>query len=102
MVKTKKKEKQVVPNIIVNVTNANTQSSTNDRQFNNGREIVERNWTTAMILSVLLGWIGVDRFYAGHYGLGLLKLFTLSCYGIWWIIDIIMFATKNVRYVKWV
>ena len=62
--------------------------------------IVSRSYTIALLLSIFLGWLGVDRFYVNHIGLGLLKLITLGAGGIWWIIDIIMFATKNVSYVK--
>ncbi len=49
--------------------------------------------TTALILSVLVGGLGVDRFYLGYTGIGLLKLFTGGCFGILWIIDIIYIAT---------
>ena len=53
----------------------------------------DKDWTTLLILSVLLGGLGVDRFYAGHIGLGVLKLLTVGGCGIWALIDIIMVAT---------
>ncbi len=53
----------------------------------------DKDWTTLLILSVLLGGLGVDRFYAGHIGLGVLKLITIGGCGIWALIDIIMVAT---------
>ena len=53
----------------------------------------DKDWTTLLILSVLLGGVGVDRFYAGHIGLGVLKLITIGGCGIWALIDIIMVAT---------
>ena len=51
--------------------------------------------TLALILSVLLGGLGVDRFYLGYTGIGVLKLLTGGCFGILWIIDIINIATGN-------
>ena len=55
----------------------------------------DKDWTTLLILSVLLGGLGVDRFYAGHIGLGVLKLLTLGGCGIWSLIDIILVAVGN-------
>lgn len=49
--------------------------------------------TTALILSCLVGGLGVDRFYLGYTGMGVLKLLTGGCFGILWIIDIINIAT---------
>lgn len=65
------------------------------------KQIVTRNYGTALILSIFLGFFGIDRFYVNHVGLGLLKLFTLGFAGFWWLIDIILFATKNINYVRW-
>ena len=53
----------------------------------------DKDWTTLLILSVLLCGFGADRFYAGHIGLGVLKLLTLGACGIWALIDIILVAT---------
>ena len=65
------------------------------------KPIRKRNYVVALILSILFGWLGVDRFYVNHIGLGILKLITLGGLGIWWLIDIIMFVTKNISYVEW-
>ncbi len=46
-----------------------------------------KNPTTALILGILFGGVGVDRFYIGDIGLGLGKLFTLGGLGIWALVD---------------
>ena len=56
-----------------------------------------KSFTTALILSILLGGLGVDRFYMGYVGLGILKLLTGGGFGIWWLIDVIMIATKSLK-----
>jgi TM2 domain-containing membrane protein YozV len=52
-----------------------------------------KNWTVTLLLAILVGSLGVDRFYTGHIGLGILKLITCGGLGIWWLIDIILIAT---------
>jgi len=53
--------------------------------------------STALILSILLGEFGIDRFYLGYTGLGVLKLITFGGAGIWWLIDIIKIATGSMK-----
>ena len=52
------------------------------------------NWVLTLVMSIIFGGLGVDRFIMGHVGLGLLKLITAGGCGIWWLIDIILIATK--------
>lgn len=56
-----------------------------------------KNPTVALILSIFLGDLGIDRFYIGDIGLGVLKLVTLGGFGIWWLVDlfVIQQCTRN-------
>lgn len=56
-----------------------------------------KNKTIALIFSVLLGGLGVDRFYLGYTGMGVLKLLTGGCLGILWIIDIVFIAMGKLQ-----
>lgn len=53
--------------------------------------------TIALVLSLLIGAYGVDRFYIGDTGVGIGKLLTCGGFGIWAIIDwfLIMGATRE-------
>lgn len=56
-----------------------------------------KNPTLALILSIALGYWGIDRFYIGDLPIGAGKLLTCGGAWIWYIIDIfmIMDATKK-------
>lgn len=53
------------------------------------------NWIVTLIMSIIFGGLGVDRFIMGHVGLGILKLITFGGCGIWWLVDLILIATKH-------
>lgn len=65
-------------------------------------DVREVNWVLCLIFSIVFGWMGVDRFIMGKVGTGLLKLFTFGGLGVWWIVDIILIATKyQFKNVEW-
>lgn len=51
--------------------------------------------TTSLVLSILVGGLGVDRFYIGDVGLGVLKLITGGGMGIWWLVDMFVISNKT-------
>jgi TM2 domain-containing membrane protein YozV len=58
--------------------------------------------TVLLIVSILIGSLGIDRFMLGHVGLGVGKLLTCGGLGIWTIIDwfLIMGAAREENFNK--
>jgi TM2 domain-containing membrane protein YozV len=52
-----------------------------------------RSWRVAFLLSLFLGPFGADRFYIGRTRSAIVKLVTLSCFGVWWLSDFILIAS---------
>jgi TM2 domain-containing membrane protein YozV len=58
--------------------------------------------TTSIIVSILAGGLGIDRFLIGDTGLGIGKLLTCGGLGIWALVDwfLIMGATREKNFIK--
>ena len=57
----------------------------------------EKSFVAALILCLLLGFLGVHRFYVGKVGTGILMLLTLGGLGVWALIDLVIIATQSFK-----
>lgn len=62
-----------------------------------GYIVANKSFLTTWLLSLLLGNLGVDRFYLGKIGTGIAKLLTAGGLGIWSLIDVIITLTGNAK-----
>lgn len=55
------------------------------------KSISSKSRVVALLLCLLVGWLGAHRFYAGKIGSGILMiLIGWLTLGIWWLVDLIM------------
>ena len=63
----------------------------------NTAEASDKNFIILLLLSIFIGGLGIDRFYIGKIGTGILKLITFGGFGIWWLIDLIVIVSGNMK-----
>lgn len=58
--------------------------------------------TVMLILSLFVGYLGIDRILLGDIGLGIVKMLTCGGFGIWTLVDlfIIMDRTRDHNFQK--
>lgn len=57
----------------------------------------QRHFLAVFFLSFMWGTFGVDRFYLGKIGTGLLKLVTFGGFGVWVMIDLLLIMSGTMR-----
>lgn len=50
----------------------------------------------AFFLSLLFGYLGIDRFYLGMYFSGIAKMVTVGGAGVWWLIDLVRIGSSPI------
>ena len=98
-------ERQVINSSIQNIESTrpsafgNRSLQKDERRQN--REVVKelrsegKSQIVALILAIVVGLLGVHRFYLGYTGIGVLMILTAGCCGVLALIDIIRIATGN-------
>jgi len=56
-----------------------------------------KSWTVALILCILIGGLGIHRFYLGYTWQGVVQLLTLGGLGVWTLIDLIRIITRDLQ-----
>ncbi|CAI2348994.1 unnamed protein product [Caenorhabditis sp. 36 PRJEB53466] len=52
------------------------------------------SYSTAVLFSIFLGFLGIDRIYLGYYAIGLIKMFSLGGLFVFWLVDIILISLQ--------
>jgi len=76
------------------VTNYSNQTATADYA---AQPTSQKSFVVTWLLAMLLGGLGIDRFYLGKIGTGILKLITFGGFGIWVLIDLILVLAGATR-----
>jgi TM2 domain-containing membrane protein YozV len=57
----------------------------------------DKSQLIALLLVILVGGLGIHRFYLGYTWQGIVQLLTAGGCGIWWLIDLIRIVTGDLQ-----
>ena len=60
-------------------------------------QVSSKSRMVALLLCFFLGWAGGHRFYTNKVGTGLMMLFTMGGFGMWYFLDFVMIASGNFK-----
>lgn len=82
------------PQVIINNSNSNSNINNNVNRNNGSYSSGAKNKWVALLLCILLGYLGVHKFYEGKILLGIVYLCTFGLFGIGWFVDCIALLFK--------
>lgn len=86
-----KTESSNQPNIVINNSNNNVNTNTNQMGGPIGKA---KNKWVALLLCFFIGFFGAHKFYEGKIGMGIIYLFTAGLFGIGVFVDFIVLLFK--------
>lgn len=60
-------------------------------------EVPRKSKLAAALVCFFVGFLGIHRFYLGHYGIGMAQALTCGGCCIWSLIDFLLILTDNVK-----
>lgn len=62
---------------------------------------IKMNYWAMLLISIFGGFLGIDRFILKQTIPGLIKMFTCGGFGVWWLLDVLLTATKSHRQLEY-
>ncbi|WP_441000765.1 TM2 domain-containing protein [Fodinibius sp. SL11] len=85
----RKKKSKVIPELEETSSNFGSNSEKIRKPKSN-------KWASiTLILSIMFGWLGLDRLYLGYKKLAIIKFLTAGGFGLWWAFDVLVILLGN-------